>query len=47
MTVGLLISSAKNAFDTAGSEVMQMAAKVALLDRCVISPRTAPKSGLR
>ena len=31
--LGLLISSAKGTFDTAQSEVMQMAAKVALLDR--------------
>jgi hypothetical protein len=31
--LGLLISSAKDSFDTTGSEVMQMAAKVALLDR--------------
>jgi hypothetical protein len=31
--LGLLISSAKGAFDTARSEVMQMAAKAALLDR--------------
>jgi hypothetical protein len=31
--LGLLISSAKDSFDTTRSEVMQMAAKVALLDR--------------
>jgi hypothetical protein len=31
--LGLLISSAKGAFDTTRTEVMQMAAKVALLDR--------------
>src|SRR2546429_6441775 len=31
--LGLLISSSKGAFDTARTEVMQMAAKVALLDR--------------
>ena len=31
--LGLLISSAKGAFDTARTEVMQMAAKVTLLDR--------------
>jgi hypothetical protein len=31
--LGLLISSAKSAFDTTRSEVIQMAAKVALLDR--------------
>jgi hypothetical protein len=31
--LGLLISSAKSAFDTTRSEVIQMAAKVALIDR--------------
>jgi len=31
--LGLLISSAKGAFDTTRTEVIQMAAKVALLDR--------------
>src|SRR6059058_2766339 len=31
--LGLLVSSAKSSFDTARSEVMQMAAKIALLDR--------------
>src|SRR5436309_16100160 len=31
--LGLLITSAKGTYDTAQSEVMQMAAKVALLDR--------------
>src|ERR1700751_5719658 len=31
--LGLLISSAKNSFDTTRTEVMQMAAKTALLDR--------------
>src|SRR6201987_4688611 len=31
--LGLLISSAKNSFDTTQTEVMQMAAKTALLDR--------------
>ena len=31
--LGLLVSSAKSSFDTTRSEVMQMAAKVALLDR--------------
>ena len=31
--LGLLISSAKDSFDTTRSEVMQMAAKVTLLDR--------------
>jgi hypothetical protein len=41
--LGLLISSAKSAFDTARSEVMQMAAKVALLDRVLVlyGPETA------
>src|SRR2546427_3184466 len=41
--LGLLISSAKGTFDTAQSEVMQMAAKVALLDRvlALYGPETA------
>jgi hypothetical protein len=41
--LGLLISSAKGAFDTARSEVIQMAAKVALLDRvlALYGPETA------
>src|SRR5437016_8234706 len=41
--LGLLISSAKGAFDTARSEVIQMAAKVALLDRVLklYGPETA------
>ncbi len=41
--LGLLISSAKGAFDTARSEVIQMAAKVALLDRVLTlyGPETA------
>src|SRR5207249_3912998 len=41
--LGLLISSAKSAFDTTGSEVMQMAAKIALLDRVLVlyGPETA------
>ncbi len=41
--LGLLISSAKSAFDTARSEVIQMAAKVALLDRVLVlyGPETA------
>jgi hypothetical protein len=34
--LGLLISSAKSSFDTARSEVMQIAAKVALLDRVLV-----------
>src|SRR5437879_8964119 len=34
--LGLLISSAKSAFDTARGEVIQMAAKVALLDRVLV-----------
>ena len=39
----MLISSAKSSFDTARSEVMQMAAKVALLDRVLklYGPETA------
>src|SRR5436309_953927 len=41
--LGLLVSSAKSSFDTARSEVMQMAAKIALLDRVLIlyGPQTA------
>jgi hypothetical protein len=41
--LGLLISSARSSFDTARSEVMQMAAKVALLDRVLrlYGPETA------
>src|SRR5438309_11644042 len=41
--LGLLISSAKGSFDTARSQVMQMAAKVALLDRVLrlYGPETA------
>src|SRR5205823_274778 len=33
LVLGLLVSSAKGAYDTKGSEVIQMAAKVAFLDR--------------
>ncbi len=41
--LGLLVSSAKSSFDTTRSEVMQMAAKVALLDRVLLlyGPQTA------
>ena len=41
--LGLLVSSAKGSFDTTRSEVMQMAAKVALLDRVLVlyGPETA------
>jgi len=41
--LGLLITSAKGTYDTAESEVMQMAAKVALLDRVLrfYGPETA------
>ena len=41
--LGLLISSAKGSFDTARGEIMQMAAKVALLDRVLrlYGPETA------
>ena len=41
--LGLLVSSAKSSFDTARSEVMQMAAKIALLDRVLTlyGPQTA------
>lgn len=34
--LGLLITSAKSSYDTAQSEVMQMAAKVSLLDRVLV-----------
>lgn len=41
--LGLLVSSAKSSFDTTRSEVMQMAAKVALLDRVLLlyGPQTS------
>ena len=41
--LGLLVSSAKNSFDTTRSEVMQMSAKIALLDRilALYGPQTA------
>lgn len=41
--LGLLVSFAKNSFDTTRSEVMQMAAKIALLDRVLLlyGPQTA------
>src|SRR5207249_11943524 len=41
--LGLLISSAKGAFDNTGSEVIHMTAKVALLDRvlALYAPATA------
>ena len=41
--LGLLVSSAKSSFDTARNEVMQMAAKIALLDRVMMlyGPQTA------
>jgi hypothetical protein len=41
--LGLLVSSAKGSFDTTRSEVMQMAAKIALLDRVLLlyGPETA------
>ena len=43
LLLGLLVSSAKNSFDTARSEVIQMSAKIALLDRVLIlyGPQTA------
>jgi hypothetical protein len=45
--LGLLISSAKGAFDTTRSEVMQMAAKMALLDRvlALYGPEAADARG--
>jgi hypothetical protein len=41
--LGLLVSSAKNSFDTARSEVIQMSAKIALLNRILVlyGPQTA------
>lgn len=41
--LGLLVSSAKNSFDTARSEVIQMSAKIILLDRVLVlyGPQTA------
>src|SRR5438552_2464749 len=36
LLLGLLVSSAKTSFDTTRSEVMQMAAKIALLDRVLL-----------
>ena len=43
LLLGLLVSSAKNSFDTARTEVIQMAAKIALLDRVLVlyGPETA------
>src|SRR5216110_1469828 len=43
LLLGLLVSSAKNSFDTARSEVIQMSAKIALLDRILVlyGPQTA------
>jgi Protein of unknown function (DUF4239) len=47
LLLGLLISSAKGTYDTARSEVMQMVAKVAFLDRVLIAygPEAAPARG--
>ena len=41
--LGLLVSSAKNSYDTTRSEVIQMAAKIALLNRVLVlyGPQTA------
>jgi hypothetical protein len=36
LLLGLLVSSAKNSFDTARAEVIQMSAKIALLDRVLV-----------
>ena len=36
LLLGLLVSSAKNSFDTARSEVIQMSAKIALLNRILV-----------
>jgi hypothetical protein len=43
LLLGLLVSSAKNSFDTTRSEVIQMSAKIALLDRVLVlyGPQTA------
>lgn len=43
LLLGLLVSSAKNSFDNARSEVIQMSAKIALLDRILVlyGPQTA------
>src|SRR5215470_16314157 len=43
LLLGLLVSSAKNSFDTTRSEVIQMSAKIALLDRVLTlyGPQTA------
>src|SRR5438876_2865336 len=43
LVLGLLVSSAKGTYDTARSEVIQMAAKVAFLDRvlALYGPETA------
>ena len=45
--LGLLVSSAKSSFDTTRTEVMQMAAKIALLDRVLVlyGPQTADARG--
>src|SRR5436189_1178890 len=43
LLLGLLVTSAKNSFDTARTEVIQMSAKIALLDRVLVlyGPQTA------
>src|SRR5262244_835981 len=43
LLLGLLVSSAKGAFDTARSEVLQLAAQTAFLDRALVlyGPKTA------
>jgi hypothetical protein len=43
LLLGLLVSSAKNSFDTTRTEVIQMSAKIALLDRILVlyGPQTA------
>jgi hypothetical protein len=43
LLLGLLVSSAKNSFDTARSEVIQMSAKIAFLNRVLVlyGPQTA------
>src|SRR5213595_4058938 len=47
LVLGLLVSSAKGTYDTARSEVIQMAAKVAFLDRALAlyGPETTEARG--
>ena len=45
LVLGLLVSSAKGSYDTERSEVIQMAAKVAFLDRVLTQLRTRSRWG--